>query len=286
MLTGVVPFRELGVAAPIALAVDRMGIPWFAVLIKIGAIAGLTSVMLILTYGQSRVFYSIARDGLLPKLFATIHPKFRTPWIGTIILGVAIAIAASLLPITILGDLVSLGTAVAFAIVCLSTMWLRNQRPELVRPFRVPLGGGRLPMVAVILLSTAIGLILLYAFKLLFNSEWTGWGSIVVVALGALWLLTARKSLQSRVWVGVVPVLGIIGAIFMAAPLLEDIATKALKGDTLPAIILSSYILVGAAIYLLYGLRHSRLAQGLDILDDGLLPTPMEAQVFGLDEKR
>ena len=140
VLTGVVPFRELGVAAPIALAVDRMGIGWFAILIKIGAVAGLTSVMLILTYGQSRVFYAMAKDGLLPRVFSTLHPKFRTPWIGTIILGIAIAITASLLPIDILGDLVSLGTATAFMIVCISVLYLRKARPDLVRPFTAPWG--------------------------------------------------------------------------------------------------------------------------------------------------
>jgi APA family basic amino acid/polyamine antiporter len=140
VLTGVVPFRELGVAAPIALAVDRMGIGWFSVLIKVGAVAGLSSVMLILTYGQTRVFFAMARDGLLPKAFATLHKKFRTPWIGTIILGVIIATAAALLPIDILGDLVSLGTATAFAIVCISVMWLRKNQPDLPRPFVAPLG--------------------------------------------------------------------------------------------------------------------------------------------------
>ncbi len=225
VLTGVVPFRELGVPAPIALAVDRMGIPWFAIMIKIGAIAGLTSVMLILTYGQTRIFYSMARDGLLPRAFATVHHKFRTPWIGTIILGIIIAIAAALLPISILGDLVSLGTAVAFAIVCISVMWLRRSRPDLKRPFTAP--GGALT-----------------------------------------------------------PILGIIFAGIMAAPLIWDIIDKAMSGDPIPAIILSTYILLGALIYGFYGLSHSRLAQGLPILDDSALPSPMEAQAFGLNEKR
>src|SRR5690606_15034775 len=87
VLTGVVPFRELGVPEPIALAVDRMGMPWFSFLIKVGAIAGLTSVMLILTYGQTRVFYAMARDGLLPRMFSVLHQSFRTPWIGTLVLG-------------------------------------------------------------------------------------------------------------------------------------------------------------------------------------------------------
>ncbi len=140
VLTGVVPFRELGVAAPIALAVDKMGIPWFALLIKVGAVAGLSSVMLILTYGQTRIFYAMARDGLLPRFFATLHPKFRTPWVGTLILGSIIAVGAAMLPIEILGDLVSLGTATAFAIVCISVMYLRRARPDLERPFRAPWG--------------------------------------------------------------------------------------------------------------------------------------------------
>ncbi len=140
ILTGIVPFRQLGVAAPIALAVDRIGVPWFAVLIKVGAVAGLSSVMLILTYGQTRVFYAMARDGLLPKVFAQLHAKFRTPWIGTIILGMLIAVAAAFLPIEVLGDMVSLGTAVAFAIVCISVLWLRKTRPDLHRPFTAPFG--------------------------------------------------------------------------------------------------------------------------------------------------
>lgn len=140
VLTGVVPFRQLGVSAPIALAVDVMGMTWFSLLIKIGAVAGLTSVMLILTYGQSRIFFAMAKDGLLPRFFSVLHEKFRTPWIGTIVLGVIIAFAASMLPIQILGDLVSLGTATAFAIVCISVLWLRKNRPDLHRPFRAPLG--------------------------------------------------------------------------------------------------------------------------------------------------
>ena len=140
VLTGMVPYRELGGPAPIALAVDRMGpaYAWFAILIKVGAVAGLTSVMLILTYGQTRVFFAMARDGLLPTVFSTLHRKFRTPWIGTMLLGVGIAIAAAFLPIDILGNLVSLGTAVAFAIVCISVLWLRKARPDLERPFKAP----------------------------------------------------------------------------------------------------------------------------------------------------
>jgi APA family basic amino acid/polyamine antiporter len=155
VMTGVVPYKELASPAPIAVAIDRMGLEWadvplataeggklnvIAFLIKIGAITGLSSVMLVLCYGQTRIFYTMARDGLLPKVFAEIHPKFRTPWMGTILLGVVIAVCASFLPISLLGDLVSLGTAVAFSIVCLSVIYLRVTHPELPRPFRVPGG--------------------------------------------------------------------------------------------------------------------------------------------------
>lgn len=155
VMTGVVPYLELASPAPIAVAIDRMGLEWanvplaaspsgqlnlIAFLIKIGAVTGLSSVMLVLCYGQTRVFYTMARDGLLPKAFAQVHPKFRTPWIGTIVLGVLIAIAAAFLPISILGDLVSLGTATAFAIVCLSVIVLRVKHPEMHRPFKVPGG--------------------------------------------------------------------------------------------------------------------------------------------------
>jgi APA family basic amino acid/polyamine antiporter len=155
VMTGVVPYKELASPAPIAVAIDRMGLEWadvplataeggklnlIAFLIKVGAITGLSSVMLVLCYGQTRIFYTMARDGLLPKVFAAIHPKYRTPWLGTILLGILIAVAASFLPISLLGDLVSLGTAVAFSIVCLSVIYLRVKHPDLPRPFKVPGG--------------------------------------------------------------------------------------------------------------------------------------------------
>src|SRR5690606_26786795 len=155
VMTGVVPYLELASPAPIAVAIDAMRLDWANVplaiapggelnlmsfLIKIGAVTGLSSVMLVLCFGQTRVFYTMARDGLLPRAFAVVHDKFRTPWIGTILLGISIAIAAAFLPIGVLGDLVSLGTALAFSIVCLSVIVLRVRHPELERPFRVPGG--------------------------------------------------------------------------------------------------------------------------------------------------
>jgi len=110
VLTGIVPFRELGGAAPIAFAATRIGLPWFSLLIKVGSIAGLTSVMLVLLYGQSRILMSMARDGFLPEFFCTLDPVRAVPVGGTAVLGFVIAALAALLPIELLGDLVSLGT--------------------------------------------------------------------------------------------------------------------------------------------------------------------------------
>jgi APA family basic amino acid/polyamine antiporter len=118
-----------------------MQLPRFAIFIKFGAALGLMSVMLTTMYGQTRVFYAMSRDGLLPPVFSRIHPRWRTPWLGTFIVGTVVALVAALLPIQILSDIVSLGVAFAFIIVCLSVMKLRSSHPDMTRPFRVPGGG-------------------------------------------------------------------------------------------------------------------------------------------------
>ncbi|HEX8754710.1 MAG TPA: amino acid permease [Steroidobacteraceae bacterium] len=141
VLTGVVPFRRLGVPDPIAVAMDAVGHPKMAVLIKLGALTGLSSVLLVNAFGQSRITFAMARDGLLPSLFASIHPRLRTPWLGIAVLSLISAVLAAILPLALLADLISLGTGVAFIIVAFSQIWLRNTRPELERSFRVPLGG-------------------------------------------------------------------------------------------------------------------------------------------------
>ena len=141
VLTGVISFTKLNVAAPVATAVDSFGPKWgwLAALIKIGAIAGLSSVVLVLMFGQTRVFYAMSRDGLLPKTLARVHPKFKTPWINTLIVGVLVSFAAAVFDINALGDLTSVGTLVAFGLVCFSVLWLRYKRPDLPRHFKVPL---------------------------------------------------------------------------------------------------------------------------------------------------
>lgn len=144
VMTGVVPFRRLGVPDPIAVAMDAVGHPKIAVLVKLGALTGLTSVLLVNAFGQSRITFAMARDGLLPPLFASIHPRLRTPWLGIAVLSLISAVLAAIFPLAFLADLISLGTGAAFIIAAISLIWLRNTRPELERPFRVPLGGVRI----------------------------------------------------------------------------------------------------------------------------------------------
>jgi APA family basic amino acid/polyamine antiporter len=125
----------------VATAVDTFGEDWkwLSTLIKIGAIAGLSSVVLVLMFGQTRVWYSMSRDGLLPKALARVNPKTKTPWLNTIIVGVVVSLAAAVFDIDALGDLTSVGTLAAFGLVCFSVIWLRYQRPDLPRHFKVPL---------------------------------------------------------------------------------------------------------------------------------------------------
>lgn len=139
VLTGLVPFKELNVPDPLAVAVDAIQVGWLKWVVKIGAVVGMFSVTLVLLYGQTRIFYSMARDGLLPPIFSAIHPRFKTPHWNTAIVGLVTALVAGLTPIDILGDLVSLGTLLAFAIVCFSVIYLRQTRPDMPRMFSVPL---------------------------------------------------------------------------------------------------------------------------------------------------
>ena len=136
--TGVVPYAQLDVPDPIAKVADRAGLGWISSLIKLGAIAGLTSVILVQLLGQSRVFYSMSRDGLLPPFVQKIHPRFRTPYITSIVTGLAVAIPAAILPVRDAAKLVSIGTLLAFVIVCSGVLVLRIREPNLRRPFKTP----------------------------------------------------------------------------------------------------------------------------------------------------
>jgi APA family basic amino acid/polyamine antiporter len=141
VMTGVAHYTELNVPHPVFVAIDKAGpaLKWLGFLVNIGAIAGLASVVLVMLMGQPRIFYSMSRDGLLPEVFSRIHPTFRTPWVSTVITGTVAALIAGLFPIGLLGELVSIGTLLAFVIVCGGILVLRYTQPDLPRPFRTPL---------------------------------------------------------------------------------------------------------------------------------------------------
>lgn len=159
VLTGIVSYKQLGVPDPIAVGVDAAGagLSWLRPFIKIGAIAGLSSVVLVLLMGQPRIFYSMAKDGLLPPAFAAIHPRFRTPHVTTMITGIFCMLFAGLFPISLLGELVSIGTLLAFFIVCVAVLVLRQTQPELPRPFKTPF------VPAVPVLGALISLVQIFA---------------------------------------------------------------------------------------------------------------------------
>jgi basic amino acid/polyamine antiporter, APA family len=157
ILTGMVSYKDLNQPAPMAFAMQQVGAPWvFQVIIDVGIVLGLASVILVMLLGQSRVFYSMSRDGLLGPWAGKVHPRWRTPYLSTIYTGIAVAIAAGLLPLQLLGQLVNIGTLLAFVLVCAGVWILRSKRPDLERPFKTPL----VPFVPIMGILTCFGLML------------------------------------------------------------------------------------------------------------------------------
>ncbi|MGO8740542.1 amino acid permease [Rhodoblastus sp.] len=168
VLTGVVPYQSLNRPDPISAVIDVVGLPWLAVAVKFAIIAGLTTVILVLLFGQARILYAMAKDGFLPPFFSRIHPRFHTPAASQILIGLAVAVVAGLFPIDLLGELVSIGTLAAFALVCMAVIYLRRSHPDTPRPFRVP-GSPALPIVGVL---SCLGLML--------GLPWQTWTRLVV----------------------------------------------------------------------------------------------------------
>jgi APA family basic amino acid/polyamine antiporter len=156
VMTGVAHYSELNVPDPVYVAIDKAGpgLAWLKPIVALGAIAGLASVVLVMLMGQPRIFFAMSRDGLLPPVFGRVHPRFRTPYLATIITGTVAAVIAGLFPIGLLGELVSIGTLLAFVIVCAGILVLRYTRPDLHRPFRTPL----VPVVPVLGILCCLGL--------------------------------------------------------------------------------------------------------------------------------
>jgi APA family basic amino acid/polyamine antiporter len=175
VLTGIVSYKDLNVAAPVAVAIDRTAYTWLRPAVKFAIILGFTSVILVMLLGQSRVFFSMARDRLLPKVFSDIHPRFRTPWRSNLLFMAFTGLFAAFAPLSALGDMTSIGTLFAFVLVCIGVMVMRRTHPERHRPFRTPW----VPLVP--LLGIAFNLFLMYGLGL---SNWLrlfGWMAVGLV---------------------------------------------------------------------------------------------------------
>jgi basic amino acid/polyamine antiporter, APA family len=156
VLTGLVNYTHLNVPDPLAIGIDATGARWGSLLVKVGALMGLTSTIVVMLLGQSRVFFSMSRDRLLPAMFNAVHPRFRTPWISTLTVGIFVAVLAASLPIDVLTEMVSIGTLLAFVIVCAGVWILRRRSPELARPFRTPL----VPLVPILGIVISLAMML------------------------------------------------------------------------------------------------------------------------------
>jgi APA family basic amino acid/polyamine antiporter len=188
VLTGMVPWQDVNIEAPVARAFMDRGLTTASHIITLGALAGLTSVMLVMLLGQTRVLYSMANDGLLPKkFFAAIHPKFRTPYKNTILVGLLAAIVGSVTPIDDIGKMVNIGTLLAFIIVCIAVMVLRKTNPQQARPFRTPW----VPVVPI--------LGILFNGYMMYKLGWVNWARLIIWLIIGLVVYFSYSRHHSRV---------------------------------------------------------------------------------------
>jgi APA family basic amino acid/polyamine antiporter len=184
--TGVVPYRELDVPDPIAVAADRAGMKWMAELIKLGAIAGLSSVILVMMLGQTRVLWTMSKDGLLPPFISRVHPRFHTPWVITMITGAFVALFAAVFTVREAGSLCSIGTLLAFVIVSVAVMVLRAREPGLARAFKTPFVWLVAPLGA------------LSALYLMYSLPWTTWVRLIVWFIIGMFVYFSYSTAHSR----------------------------------------------------------------------------------------
>jgi APA family basic amino acid/polyamine antiporter len=193
VLTALVNYRYLNVPDSLAVGIDATGVKWGSLLVKLGALGGLTSTMVVMLLGQSRVFFSMSKDGLLPEMFSKVHEKFRTPYVSSITVGLVVAVFASTIPLDKLGEMTSIGTLLAFIIVCAGVLVLRSRRPDLARPFRAPFS----PVTPV------LGILISLAMMLGLPIE-TWWRLIIWLVVGLVIYFSYGKS-HSRVQKGLAP---------------------------------------------------------------------------------
>jgi APA family basic amino acid/polyamine antiporter len=185
-----VPYNKLNINAPVSDAFRQVGLPWAQLLVSVGALTGITSVVLVSMLSQARILLAMARDGLLPvKFFGAVHPRFRTPWKSTILTGCFVATLTAFLPLRILADLVNIGTLLAFVIVCAAVLIMRRTHPDAERPFRVPF----VPLVP--MLGIAICLLLMFSLP---AENWLRLGIWLVVGFVIYFGYGRRHSTMSK----------------------------------------------------------------------------------------
>ena len=248
VLTGMVPFSTLKANDPLAFVFDQVHLPWISYLISVSAVVATTSVLLVFQIGQPRIWMSMSRDGLLPKRFSKIHPRFKTPSYATIITGIIVGIPALFLNLTIVTDLTSIGTLFAFILVCGGVLILPREEKSAEKRFQLPYISGQwiVPGLVLLLIGLFHGEIL---SRLSFAGGWEVWKHnipffiFVVVTLALSYLSITRK-------LSLIPVLGMLSCFY----LMTEIALK-------NWIVFTIWLIIGLTIYFLYSYGHSKLGR-------------------------
>jgi APA family basic amino acid/polyamine antiporter len=259
VLVGIIPYTELGIADPLAKALSFIGKDWAAGVLSLGAVVAMTAVLLVFQLGQPRIFFSMSRDGLLPKTFATIHPRYRTPHITTIWTGIFVAFFAAFASLDEIIELTNIGTLFAFVLVCVGVMVLRYTDPQRRRPFRTPW----IPLLPIWALMIWFLVPMLLAGPRLAGGE-IDWGTIAeyLVMIGLALFGVFLSALALAAWLRRTKIPEIAKTEFALAGIASCIWL--MRG--LPAITwwrFLGWLALGLVIYTLYGSRHSRLTQGL-----------------------